>query len=239
MKKGRKTRIRICSYRSLLKFLFYLLSFEKKLLCIPSHNFLMFLNRKDYIIVYMLLSMTPLCYGTTDILNLITDGSLWNNYKEKIGQQPQWFHASSSCVFSTILSSPSTLKNNVNYQPDHTAGDWEVDSVLSEMVPCHVWHSKPRSLQKVSPQPARLAGGHAVTTAKVSPEQHARFTGCSDRATHTLNNGFAEHRVFLPIYKSELKKWNLSVRILYLPDFILWHSFPAPVKFPPLHEPTN
>lgn len=81
----------------------------------------------DYIIVYMLLSMTPLCYGTTDILNLITDGSLWNNYKEKIGQQPQWFHACSSCVFSTILSSPSTLKNNVNYQPDHTAGQWEVD----------------------------------------------------------------------------------------------------------------
>lgn len=90
----------------------------------------MFPNRKDYIIVYTLLSMTPLCYGTTDILNLITDGSLWNNYKEKIGQQPQWFQASSSCVFSTILLSPSTLKNNVNYQADDAAGDGEAGSVL-------------------------------------------------------------------------------------------------------------
>lgn len=87
----------------------------------------MFPNRKDYIIVYMLLSMTPLCYGTTNSLNLITDGSLWNNYKEKIGQQPKWFHASSSCVFSTILLRPSTLKNNASYQSDSTIADWEVD----------------------------------------------------------------------------------------------------------------
>lgn len=130
----------------------------------------MFPNRKDYIIVYMLLSMTPLCHGTTDILNLITDGSLWNNYKEKIGQQAQWFHASSSCVFSTILLSLLTLKNNVNYQPDHAAGGWEAESVLWEMIECHIWHSQPRSLQKESPQAAGLAGGHAVTTAKGNTE---------------------------------------------------------------------
>lgn len=64
------------AYKSPLKFLFYLLSYLKKALCIPSHDFLMSPNRKDYIIVYMLLSMTPLCYGTIDSLNLITDGSL-------------------------------------------------------------------------------------------------------------------------------------------------------------------
>lgn len=100
----------------------------------------MFPNRRDYIIVYMLLSTTPLCYGTADSLNLITGGSLWNNYKEKIGPQPQWFHASSSCVFSTISLSPSTLKNNVSYQSDGTIVDQEAD-LLNETVACSICHS--------------------------------------------------------------------------------------------------
>lgn len=184
----------------------------------------------------MLLSMTPLCYGTTDILNLITDGSLWNNYKEKIGQQPQWFHACSSCVFSTILSSPSTLKNNVNYQPDHTAGQWEVDWGKDSMS-----HLAPQAQVSAEGVPTATKAGWwpRSATARGGTEQHVRLTGCSGRAKHTLNNGFAEHRLFLWAYRSELKKWNLSMRISYLPDFLLWHSFPAPVKFPPLHESTN
>lgn len=53
----------------------FICSCLKKTLHIPSHDFLMFPNRRDYIIVYML-SMTPLCYGTADSLNLITGGSL-------------------------------------------------------------------------------------------------------------------------------------------------------------------
>jgi len=138
----------------------------KKALYIPSHDFLMFPNRKDYIIVYMLLSMTPLCYGTTDSLNLITDGSLWNNYKEKIGQQPQWFHASSSCVFSTVSLSPLTLKNNVRYQSDPTTANWEV--ALYEMIPHNVCHSKSTSSHYAPPQYVRLAAGHITTTAKIS-----------------------------------------------------------------------
>lgn len=130
VKKRRITTIRMCVHKAPLKFLFYLLSCLKKALCIPSHDFLMFPNRKDYIIVYMLLSMTRLCYGTTDSSNLITDGSLWNNYKVKIGQEPQWFCASSSCVFSTILLGPWTLKNNASYQSDSSAADREVDLQL-------------------------------------------------------------------------------------------------------------
>lgn len=139
----------------------------KKALHIPSHDFLMLPNRKDYIIVYMILSVTPPCYRTTDSLNLITDGSLWNNYKEKIGQQPQRFHASSSCVFSTVSLSLSTLKNNVNYQSDATTANWEV-ALLYEMTPHKACHSKSTSSHYASPRSVRLAAGHITTTAKIS-----------------------------------------------------------------------
>lgn len=179
----------------------------------------------------MLLSMTPLCYGTTDILNLITDGSLWNNYKEKIGQQPQWFHACSLCLFSTILSSPSTLKNNVNYQPDHAGGDWEGDWGNDSMS-----HLAPQGQVSAGGVPTACKAGWWQCSAHCQrgTEQHLRLPGCSGRAIHTLNNGFAEHRLFLWAYRPELKKWNLSIgSYTCLISFYdihfwpLWNSLPS------------
>lgn len=211
-------------YKNPLKFLFYLFLFEKNIM----HSRPWFFdvpNRKDYIIVYMLLSMTPLCYGPTDSVNLITDGSLWNNYKEKIGQQPQWFHASPPRVFSTILLSPSTLKNNVSYQSDNTVADWEVDLLLYKMILSNVCHSKSTSLQNTSVQPVRLAVGHITTTAKISSniasQVHSLF---SQGHIPYWTMAFQSSRIFPWAYRSELRKW-----------IWLWGSYTCLIAFYGIH----